>query len=131
MTRAPKPIYQQLAPSATRTSSYASPALEAKSEPGILVILNVTAASGTGGLSLRINAREPDYAAGTTAPWTVPLNNAPTPVTTTGSYSYTLYPWSAAGASSTSFYLPRTFSIHVEHADSSSYTYSLGYQLLT
>lgn len=131
MTREPKPVYQLLAPSATRTSNYASPALEAPHEPGILVVLDVTAASGTGGLSLRINAREPDSHAGTTTPWTVALNTAPTPVTTTGGFTYTLYPWKAAGPASTNFYLPRTFSITVEHGDSSPYTYSIGYQLLT
>ena len=111
----------------TRTATWTSPTYESKTEAGILVALDVTAASGTGGLTLRINAHD---LAGSTV---VPLNTAPTAVTAIGTTSYALYPFGAisgAVTQSTSGYLPRMFSISVTAGDSSSYTYSLGYCLL-
>lgn len=125
-----------LAESATRTATYRSPMLQSRTDAGILVYLHVTAASGTGGLSVRINAREPDYSAGAGTPWETPLNTAPTAVTTIGDYLYLLYPatetvpsWNGT-AQTTRSYLPQHFSITVQHADASDYTYSVGYQLL-
>lgn len=111
----------------TKTATWTSPTCKAETEAGILVVLDVTAASGTGGLTLRINAHD---LAGSVA---VPLNSAPTAVTGTGTTSYVLYPFGAVAGSvtqATSFYLPRQFSITVTHGDSSSYTYSVGYCLL-
>lgn len=129
-----KPIPVTLLPAGTtRTSTYRSEALNAQSEHGILVFLNVTAASGTGGLTLRINGQSglPDGIDGNT-----PLNAALAPITSTGMYSYAMYPWGVLPArdyavtQTTTFYLPHPFTIHVQHADASSYTYSLGYTLL-
>ena len=111
----------------TRTATWTSPTYESKTEAGILVALDVTAASGTGGLTLRINAHD---LAGSTV---IPLNTAPTAVTAIGTTSYALYPFGAisgAVTQSTSGYLPRQFSITVTAGDSSSYTYSVGYCLL-
>ena len=111
----------------TRTATWTSPTYQSKTEAGILVVLDVTSASGTGGLTLRINAQD---SAGSVS---VPLNSAPTAVTATGTTSYALYPFGAISGAltqSTSGYLPREFSISVTHGDSSSYTYSVGYCLL-
>lgn len=129
-----KPNPVALLTNVTRTTSYRSDTLTAKTENGILVVLTVTAASGTGGLTVRINAQEQPIHAGTNPPWFTPLNNAPPAVTTTGNYTYVLYPFGAAGGGAvnqaTAGFLPRDFSISVDHGDSSSYTYSLGYSLL-
>ena len=111
----------------TRTATWTSPTYLSKTEAGILVVLDVTSASGTGGLTLRINAQD---SAGSVS---VPLNSAPTAVTATGTTSYAVYPFGAISGAltqSTSGYLPREFSITVTHGDSSSYTYSVGYCLL-
>lgn len=111
----------------TRTTAYSGPTSLAKTEAGILVILNVTAASGTGGLTVRINAVDPGSGSN------VALNAAPTAVTATGTYSYALYPYGAATGDvtqATSFYLPRSFRVTVAVGDASSYTYSLSYTLL-
>lgn len=125
---APVKTYVQVLPKGTTsTTSYTSPTYEAKTEAGILVVLDVTSASGTGGLQVRINAH--DQASGQA----VALNAAPTAVTATGTTSYVLYPFGAVAGNvtqATSFYLPRLFSITVTAGDSSSYTYSLGYCLL-
>ena len=110
-----------------RTATWTSPTYKAETEAGILVVLDVTAASGTGGLTLRVNAHD---LAGSVE---VPLNSAPTAVSATGTTSYAIYPFGAISGAltqSTSGYLPRMFSITVTHGDSSSYTYSVGYCLL-
>lgn len=129
-----KPDPVTLLKDVTRTTSYRSETLLAKTEMGILVVLTVTAASGTGGLTVRINAQEQPIHAGTSAPWFTPLNRAPTAVTSTGTYSYSIYPFGANNGGNltqaTAGFLPRDFSVSVDHGDSSSYTYSLGYSLL-
>ena len=127
-TTAPTKTYVEVLPKGTtRTTAYTSPTYIAKTEAGILVVLDVTAASGTGGLTLRINAHDQ------ASSQAVPLNAAPTAVTATGTTSYALYPFGVVAGSvtqATSFYLPRMFSISVAVGDASSYTYSLGYCLL-
>lgn len=122
-----KTYVQVQAKGTTKTATWTSPTYEAKTEAGILVVLDVTAASGTGGLTLRINAHDQ------ASSQAVALNAAPTAVTGTGTTSYALYPFGAVAGNvtqATSFYLPRMFSITVTHGDSSSYTYSVGYCLL-
>ena len=127
MTQQTKTYTVVQAKGTTRTATWTSPTYLSKTEAGILVVLDVTAASGTGGLTLRINAQD---SAGSVS---VPLNSAPTGVTATGTTSYSVYPFGAISGAltqSTSGYLPREFSITVTHDDSSSYTYSVGYCLL-
>lgn len=119
--------YKRLIEAGTnRSTAYRSSTLEADTEAGLMVFLNVESASGTGGLTVRINAH--DYASSQA----IPLNTAPTAVTATGSYIYALYPLALSGAvtQSTAGYLPRAFSVSVSVGDASSYTYSLGYCLL-
>lgn len=127
MTQTVKTYVQVLPKGTQRSTSYTSPTYEAKTEAGILVVLDVTAASGTGGLTLRINAHDQ------ASSQAVPLNAAPTAVTAIGTTSYALYPFGAVAGGvtqATEFYLPRQFSITVTHGDSSNYTYSVGYCLL-
>lgn len=95
---------------------------------GIIVYLRVTAASGTGGLSVRINAVEP------TSGTVVPLNAAPTAVIATGITTYVVYPSGGAAAAitqlTTGLALPPEFTITVGKGDASSYTYAVSYELL-
>ena len=122
-----KKSYFALLQSDARTTAYQSDILEADVEAGVMVFLNVTSASGSGGLTVRVNAH--DQVSGAA----VALNTAPTAVTATGTYSYALYPFGAISGNvtqATSAYLPRLFSVSVAVGNSSSYTYSLGYCLL-
>lgn len=117
-----------LLPSASRTSTTVSATQTNYNHGGILLTLNVTAASGTGGLIVRIYTIDPVSGA------TISLNAAPTAVTANGTTTYLLYP----GALNTNTTvtqigggaLPRTFYVQVTHGDASSYTYSVGYQMI-
>lgn len=93
---------------------------------GVLITLNVTASSGTGGLTLRIQAQDP--ASGTFFNY----NASPTAVTATGMYSYLLYPGISGGFTTqlTPIVLPKTWQIVVSHGDGTSYTYSVGYSYI-
>lgn len=114
--------------SAARTASTASPDITNHNARGIMVMLDVTAASGTGGLQVRVQAKDPvsgNY---------LGINSAPTAITAVGMRVYVLYP----GANTTNTgiaqvsgqLVPRTFRIFVSHGDGSSYTYSVGYALI-
>lgn len=95
---------------------------------GIAVYINVTAASGTGGLTVRIQARD-----GVTVAY-YNLNAAPAAITATGEYIYILYPGIGAAVGdvtqTTNGVLPKNCRIAITVGDSSSYTYSGAYNLL-
>jgi hypothetical protein len=85
--------------------------------------LNVSAASGTGGLQLQFQWKDPisgNYAM---------LNSAPTAITAIGQTIYSLCPGATGGAvtQTTQAALPRTWRVAVTHGDASSYTYSVSY----
>lgn len=114
--------------SAARTASTASPDITNHNARGIMVMLNVTAASGTGGLQVRVQAKDPvsgNY---------LGINSAPAAITAVGMQVYVLYP----GANTTNtdiaqvsgLLVPRTLRIFVSHGDGSSYTYSVSYALI-
>ncbi len=112
--------------SAARTATLNSNDITNPNGRGLLIFLNVTAASGTGGLTLRVQAKDPvsgNYYA---------LNAAPTAVTATGlqCYNVSVGAQSTNAAQNVGTALPRTFRINVTHGDSSSYTYSVGYSLM-
>jgi len=113
--------------SAARTANTASADLISYNSIGIIAVLNVTAASGAGGLQVRVQGKDPvsgNY---------YNLNDNPTAVTATGIYNYQMWPGNSStntgSTRSHSGVLARTFRIFVIHADSSSYTYSVGYVL--
>lgn len=99
---------------------------------GVICILNVTVASGTGGLIVRICATDPISGN------PVVLNVDVAAITTTGRYGFEL----GSGASTTApggsgflhqrtaGKLPSTWQARVTHGDGSSYTYSLSYMLI-
>lgn len=114
--------------SSARTATTVSATQTNYNHGGVLLTLNVTAASGTGGLVVRIYTIDPVSGA------VISLNAAPTAVTATGITSYVLYPGAlATGTTVTQTaagVLPKTFYVQVTHGDSSSYTYSVGYQMI-
>lgn len=92
---------------------------------GVIVFLNVTAASGTGGLTLRIQAKDPISGAYGN------LLSASAAVVATGMSIYLLYPGGASGGTQgVTGPLPRTWRISMNVGDASNYTYSVGYSLV-
>lgn len=115
--------------SAARTATTSSTAIGCNGYSAILVYFNTTIASGTGGLTLRIDGLDP-----VSAGW---FNlGGYTSVTTTGARAIaygkgvgaataSVSPWGLAGVP-----LPGEIRVTVVHADASSYTYSVGYCLI-
>lgn len=116
--------------SAARTATATSATLTNHNARGGVLVLNVTAASGTGGLQVRV--------LGTVMGLNYYANAAPIAITATGVYAYEVYPGaSSAGVASgahvqqrTAGVLPRSWIGQVLHGDGSSYTYTLAYALL-
>lgn len=118
--------------SAARTATTNSADITNHNSLGVLVFLNVTVASGTGGLQVRVTGKDPvsgnySFLNGTPTAVTAVSNNVPP--------TYLFYPGvntTAVGsvAQATSSILPRTFRITVSHGDATSYTYSVGYALI-
>lgn len=121
-----------LLPSAARTATvYSDTQRNLYGARGVQIVLNVTAASGTGGLTLTIEQFDP--ASGV---W-FGITAAATAVTATTSTPkvYTVYPNGTATASHnvtalTSTSISAIWRVKVTAGDSSSYTYSVGYSLL-
>jgi hypothetical protein len=98
----------------------------------VLVCLNITVASGTGGLQTHIQCIDPAGGAALT------YLNTPPAITATGVYGYLLYPGATqAGVTGSqrvqvllAGVLSRTWQATVTVGDASSYTYSLGYTLI-
>ena len=116
--------------SAARTVSTITTDISSGEYRGLILYLNVTAASGTGGLTPRLIAKDP--LSGVTSVSAA----ASTAATTTGLRVYHFGPgvgalagagvgWGAAGVM-----LSANFQLQVLHGDASSYTYSLSYELL-
>lgn len=112
--------------SAARTATATSDTFTNTEHKGIVVYLRVTAAGAGGGLSVRVRGIDPVSRAA------LEINADPTDVTATGTTTYVIYPGASAGATqSTSGVLPRLFDIVVNAANSDSYTYSVGYSLIS
>jgi hypothetical protein len=109
--------------SAARTASTASAAQNNQNGKGLTLVLNISAASGTGGLTVQFQVQDP--VSGT---WKT-IAAATTAQTATGTYMYHFYP--AATGSGNNFTqlwsigVPQTWRVNVSAGDSSSYTYSL------
>ncbi|HZS45388.1 MAG TPA: hypothetical protein VFC63_09825 [Blastocatellia bacterium] len=111
--------------SAARTAATQSPDQTNYNGRGVQVILNVSAASGTGGLQVVVQGKDPVSGS------YYNLYAAPTAVTATGIKVYEVAPGaSSAGAGDVATrvagQLPRTWRVNVLVGDSSSYTYSIG-----
>lgn len=94
----------------------------------VLFFLNVTVASGTGGLTFRVVAIDP------VSGNSFPLNSAPVAIIATGQYAFVLGPGCTsyggavpAAGGATAIALPATIQVQIGVGDASSYTYSVGY----
>ncbi len=114
-----------------RTVTTTSATIDANGARGIIAYINVTAASGTGGLVLRVGAVDPVTLA------TNPIASLNVTLLTTGLRAFSIYPgnggssvaaWLFAGTAGVP--LPSKFNLSVTHADASSYTYSVTYELI-
>lgn len=110
-----------LLPSATRTTTTNSADQSNTNGCGVVVYVNISSASGTGGLTVVIQGKDP--ASGNY----VVILTASAALTTTGAYYYEIYPGiTTGGRTSASTMLPTTWRVQVQHGDSSNYTYSVG-----
>lgn len=117
-------------PSAARTALVADliPDENVADAQGIIVFLVVTAASGTGGLTVSLKALPPGGQSGG-----VPFAAASAAIIATGTTALVVYPGVATAASpftTINTILPPRFSLNVAVGDASSYTYSLAAFLL-
>jgi hypothetical protein len=118
--------------SQARTSTTISPNQINNNAKGVHVSLNITVASGTGGLIVKIVGFDP-----ITGNF-YNLNPSPTAITATGTYIFEVYPGATGGTTAgnqemiqrTSGALPRTWGVRIFHNDGSSYTYAVGYSLI-
>ena len=96
---------------------------------GIRIYLDVTGASGTGGLKVVVRETDPLSEVDSN------LNVPPTAITVTGHFVYVVAPGAGSANASlnvkqvTPQTLPRRFKIQVLHLDGTDYDYSLGYTL--
>ncbi len=112
-------------PSAQRTATITSASIDNPTAKGIVIFLNVTQASGTGGI--QVNLLNVDPASGNAVSFLGPEPR----VTGMGLSAYTYYPGFTTGAGGgNSGVVTRTFQIQVIHNDSSNYTYSVGISLV-
>jgi hypothetical protein len=115
--------------SAARIASTNSPVQVNRGHRGLFIGLDVTAASGTGGLRLHV--------VGIPLTGVVYLARA-VAITAVGRWAYMVYPGISAPVSAVSqeiqqawsLALPRAWYLLVVHNDASSYTYSLTYSLI-
>jgi hypothetical protein len=108
-------------PSALRTATTNGVDTDNPNCHGVTVCLNVTAASGSGGLQIRIQGKDPislNY---------VNLNPLPTAVIATGTTNYIVFPGVGSGnlTQGTNGVLWRTWRVQVIHGDATNYTYSV------
>lgn len=115
--------------SAARTTNTSTSVQSNIAHTGVILILDVTVASGTGGLIPQIRFHDP-ITAGTKIAWNIPM-----PVKATGTYIYMHYPganYAQCGAAQyvVSAPLSQRWSVTVTVDDASSYTYSLSAYLM-
>ncbi len=114
--------------SATRTATTSSPTLVNRRHTGVLAILNVSAASGTGGLTTKIQGKDP-----VSGNW-IDLLADGAAILAAGTYGFELNP--SAGAASggvraaVARHLPQEWRVTVAHGDGSNYTYSVSATLM-
>ncbi|HEX5417740.1 MAG TPA: hypothetical protein VFZ25_18945 [Chloroflexota bacterium] len=114
---------------AARTANTSSPVQTNFNARGVAIWLNVTAASGTGGVSLSPEVIDP--VSGTVKG----LLPSQSPQTTTGCSWVIVYPgllnqYGGLTCNVYSLALPRDWQLTVSHGDATSYTYSVGYSYI-
>jgi hypothetical protein len=120
--------------SATRTTATTAPTQTNYNAKGIMIFLNITAASGTGGIEVKLRGVDP--VSGTA----MNLHGGGFTITGAGLYVHSVYgpgtnltgtsPLNSNYKWNFPINLPRTWSVQIYHNDASSYTYSVGYSYL-
>lgn len=116
--------------SAARSATTLSSNIDARGARAIIVYLNITAASGTGGLTLRLFGVDPVSSTVATSA------SVSTAATTSGTRIYHFGPGVGAASGATLAWggagvmLGSLFAVQVLHGDASSYTYSVTYELI-
>lgn len=117
--------------SLARTSAGISPVQNNYNARGVLITVNVTAVSGTGGLIPKIQTIDPITGAG------VNYSVDPATITAIGETSYLFYPGSSLTLNSTTnlkavegIAIPKQWQLYMYNVDTSSYTYSVAYQYI-
>jgi len=113
-----------LLPLAARTAAIATPGQSTPGCRGVTVVVNVTAASGTGGLTAQYQVQDP-----VSGSWKT-LWAATAALTAPGLAMYLLYPGAASGAGISytqvvSVPLSFNWRVNIAVGDASSYTYSV------
>jgi hypothetical protein len=114
--------------SQARTGTTSTPIQTNYNARGVIVTLNITVASGTGGLQVGVQGIDPASNA------LYAMHSLYTAKTSTGMNQYIIYP--AVPASVGNFTqaipaaLPRAWQVTVYAGDATTYTYSLGYALI-
>lgn len=131
MKRVGTEISKTLLAAATRTTSAVSPVQANKNARGVLVVLLINSASGTGGLQVTVETYGPSGE-------NIRMNALPTAITVPGRYGFILYPGASAtaigGSAGINQYtpapLPYVWGVRVTHGDGSSYNYSVEYSYI-
>ena len=117
----------QLIPPGTYTTLQQSPTFDNNLYRGVILYLNITAASGTGGLQPILVATDPVSGV------SVNIASIGTAKTATGLIIYTIFPVSGlttASGGTLPFPLPSNWSVKVNPGDGTNYTYSLSADLI-
>lgn len=127
LERVPVPLQDvEVLATAERTATTTSATITNRGHQGMIVVLDVDTASGTGGLTVVIRALEPSVEG-----HAVPLFIATTAVTATGRYCYEIGPGSVATPPGTVLverhqaHLTRRLQVQVLHGDASTYSYNV------
>lgn len=126
-------IEKILLASAARTAYTSTPIQTNINAKGVLVVLNITVASGTGGLKLLFNGQVNGLNVNIAGP-----ASPSTAIVATGRYGFIIYPGIGAAPSSSpnnviatfSTVIPAKWFIDISHGDATSYTYDISYQYL-
>ncbi len=109
--------------SAARTTTTSSADLDNPHKNGVHVILDVTEISGSPSITLKVEGKDP-----ASGKYYSILEGAA--VTTAGTYVYKVFPGATSAANSVANdIVPKTWRVTVEHANTDSITYSVGYSL--
>lgn len=117
----------QVFASGAQTASQSSPTFQNTAYKGAILYLDITAASGTGGLTPELLAVDPVSGASEI------ISTIGTAKTATGLFVYAIYPATGMATSDggvLDYPLPANFIIKISAGDSTSYTYSLSMDLL-
>lgn len=128
LSRLAKPV--AYLPSAARTATVTGADIANSGERGIYVYVNITAASGTGGLRIGLQGKDPASGAYYYLTDITPAAGTWVAIAKRGGLFYPATMTAPAGATeinpTVAIILPDIYRVQIVHADATSYTYSVG-----